>query len=223
VFDREDRLLARTTARDERSPTFETAIALVAFFLVQFPLSALGLVGLFALTPLVVVEPWTLVTSVYSHAGPGHLLSNLLPLVVVGLLVERVTTRLRFHAFFVATGALSGLIQVFFGAFAGASGVLGASGAVFALVGYAATGNVIADRLLAGIDRLADRPWASTLALVAVGVAGAVALSGPNSAVLAHLAGLTMGLIAGRVRLLHVDGPPERSAGPASRARRREW
>jgi len=223
-----DGILPRTTARGEPSPTLETTIALLAFFLVQFPLSALGLVGLFALTPLFVVEPWTLVTSVYSHAGPFHLLSNLLPLVLVGLLVERVTTRLRFHAFFVATGALSGLAQVLLGAFAGGSGVLGASGAVFALVGYAVTGNVVADRLLAGIDRLADAPWASTLLLVVVALVGAVALSGPNSAVLAHLAGLSMGLVAGRARLLHVGrrsaSSRDRSRTDATgRSRRREW
>lgn len=223
MSDRNDGLLPRTTARGEPSPTLETAVALVAVFLVQFPLSALGFVGLFALTPLFVVQPWTLVTSVYSHAGPFHLLSNLLPLLLVGLLVERATTRLRFHAFFVTTGALAGLTQVLLGAFAGSGGVLGASGAVFALVGYAVTGNVVADRLLAGIDRLADAPWASTVALGAVALLGAIALSGPNSAVLAHLAGLAMGLVAGRVRLLRVERAPRAGDPNAGPAPRREW
>jgi membrane associated rhomboid family serine protease len=179
-------------------------VALVAFFLIQFPLSVLGQTGLFALTPLFPLEPWTLVTSVYSHAGPSHLIGNLLPLVVFGLLVERVTTRLRYHLFFLTTGALSGLSQITLGAFAGSVAVLGASGAVFALAGYAVTGNVVVVRLLGGLDRLTGAPWASTLVLALVAVAVAVALSGPNSAVIAHLTGLSLGLVAGRARLLHV-------------------
>jgi membrane associated rhomboid family serine protease len=210
--------IPRTTARDERSPTVETLVVLGAVFLVQWPLSLVGLTGLFALSPAVIVAPWTLVTSTYSHAGPVHLLSNAVVLLAVGLVVERVTTRLRYHAFFVVTGAVAGLAQVFVWPVTGATGVLGASGAVFALLGYLVAGNVVADRLLGGLDRLADSGWASTLVLLAGALVLAVALSGPNSALVAHLVGLLVGLASGRARLLHVGGEP---SGDVRRSRER--
>jgi len=199
-------ILPRTTAAGERSPTAETAVLACAFFLVQYPLSLLGFVGLFALSPAVLVEPWTLVTSVYAHGGPGHLLANLLGLVLLGAVVERVTTRLRFHAFFVSTGALAGLAEVVLGSLLTLTprGVLGASGAVFALMGYAIAGNGLADRLLDAVDRATTARWAVTAVLVGVAAVLAVLLSGPGSAVVSHATGLALGLFAGRLRLLHV-------------------
>lgn len=196
--------IPRTTVRGERSPTVETLVVLGAVFLVQVPLSLVGLTGLFALSPAVVAAPWTLVTATYSHAGPGHLLGNAVLLAVVGMLVERVTTRLRFHAFFVASGATAGLGQVAAGPLTGTAGVLGASGAVFALLGYAMTGNVVADRVLDTVDRLADSRWATTGLLLVVVLVLAVALSGPNTALVAHAVGLLVGLASGQLRLLHV-------------------
>lgn len=199
-------VVPRTTALGERSPTAETALAMVAFFLLQFPLTLLGLVGLFALSPAVVVEPWTLLTATYSHASPGHLVGNLLGLVLFGALVERVSSRLRFHAFFVLTGALSGLAEVTLGSLLALSprGVLGASGAVFALMGYAIAGNGIADRLLDALDRSTSAGWTVTAALVGLAALLAVLLSGPGTALIGHAAGLALGLLAGRARLLHV-------------------
>lgn len=196
--------IPRTTARGERSPTVETLVVVAVVFAVQFPLSLIGLTPVFALTPLFPAAPWTLVTSTYSHAGPMHLLNNAVVLLVVGLLVERVTTRFRYHAFFIIVGAVAGLAQLFVAPVTGATGVLGASGAIFALLGYLIAGNVVADRLLGGLDRLAASAWASTLVLLAVALLLAVAMSGPNSALVAHLAGLLIGLASGRARLLHV-------------------
>jgi membrane associated rhomboid family serine protease len=199
-----DVTLPRTTARGERSPTVETLALMGGVFLVQFPLSLVGLAGPFALSPAFPAAPWTLVTSVYSHAGPGHLLGNAVLLAVVGLLVERVTTRLRFHAYFVATGATAGLVEVLAPSLTGPTAVLGASGAVFALLGYVVAGNVAADRLGSAVVRATGRAWADTALLAAVAVVVAVATTGPNSALLAHATGLLVGLLAGRGRLLHV-------------------
>lgn len=196
----------RTTARGERSPTVETLVVLAAVFLIQIPIAMAGLTELIVLSTAVETAPWTLVTGTYGHAGPGHLLANAVVLLPVGLLVERVTTRLRFHAFFVTTGALAGLAQVAAAPVTGAAAVIGSSGAVFALVGYALTGNIVADRLLRFVRRLSIPWWAAAL-VIAVAVALAVALSAPGSALVAHAAGLLLGLACGQVRLLHVgDG-----------------
>ncbi|WP_318566967.1 rhomboid family intramembrane serine protease [Salinigranum marinum] len=199
-------LIPRTTARNERSPTAETAIVLIGFFLIQFPLTLLGLVGLFALSPLVFVEPWTLVTNVYAHASPGHLVGNLLGLILFGALVERVTSRRRFHAFFLLTGMLAGLAEVGAGTVLTVRprGVLGASGAVFALMGYLITGNRVADGLLRRVDRVTESDRATTVVLISVAVILAILLSGPGSALIGHMTGLVLGLFAGRIRLLHL-------------------
>lgn len=197
----------RTTAGGERSPTVEIVGLVLAGSLLRPFLLALGLSTPLALGPDVLVTPWTLATSVYAHAGPAHLLGNVVGLVLLGGLVERVSTRARVHAFVVATGAIAGLAEVSLGGLLALAPriVLGASGAVFALLGYAITGNALADRLLAALDRSAGPSWAGAAVLGAAAVGLALVLSAPGSAVLGHAVGLGLGLLAGRGRLLHAD------------------
>jgi membrane associated rhomboid family serine protease len=149
-----------------------------------------------------VAEPWTLATSVYAHAGPGHLVANAVALAVVGPLVARRTTRARFHAFFLATGVLAVLAELAVGGFFGQPPVvLGASGAVFALVGYMLSGNVFASAVLdwVGLSRRAK------LVVLAVVVVGLTLVTGSSRAALvAHAAGLAVGLVAGRLGVLDV-------------------
>lgn len=202
-----DGVVPRTTALGERSPTVETALVAVGVFVIQYPLTLLAGVGSLALGPGFLGDPWTLLTSTYAHAGPGHLLGNLLGLALFGGLVERVSSRARFHAFVVLTGALSGLAEVTLGSAVAleARAVVGASGAVFALLGYAITGNGLAGRLLRALDRVTARRGTVTVVLVGLAVLVAVVTSGPRTAVVGHAAGLSIGLLAGRRRLLHVQ------------------
>ncbi|WP_435064489.1 rhomboid family intramembrane serine protease [Halobaculum sp. EA56] len=190
-------------------PVAETLAAMTlvsgAFWLAGLlaaPLAAL----LFVLSPPALARPWTLVTSVYAHAGFGHLLSNAVVVVVAGVPVAAATTRVRFHAFVLSTGALAGLAQVWLGGlFAPAGvGVVGISGAAFALVGYVVAANPAADALGRLADRLGASTRAVTVAVAVVALLVAVAFSGPGSALIAHFVGLACGLAAGRVRLLRV-------------------
>lgn len=194
-------------ARGGRSPTVETVAVVLLVFALQIPLGLVGLTGLLVLDPAVFLKPWALLTATYAHAGPGHLLSNLLPLLLFGFAVERVTTRFRYHLFFVLTGAVAALAEVTLGSVLAFSprGVLGASGAVFALMGYALAGNAVADWLSNVVGVFTDVEWAPTALLVGVAVAVAVALSGPGTALVAHFTGFLVGLLAGRLRLLHVS------------------
>lgn len=178
----------------------ETLAVIAVSLVVKLPLDVVGLGGLFVLTPAFPVAPWTLVTSVYAHAGPVHLLGNAVVLVLVGPLVERTTSRGRYHLFFLVTGALAGLAQVL----VVGTGVLGASGAVFALAGYLLAGNLVAGRLLNALERVAGDRRAELLAFLVASGLLAVALSGPNAALVGHFAGLFAGLVAGRARLLAV-------------------
>ncbi len=199
-------------SRSSAGPILET---LALFLLVAVVQALAGLVGavagLFVLSTPVSQNPWTVVTSVYAHGGLGHLVSNSVALVVFGWPVARATTRLRFHLFFVVTGALAGISQVWFGGVLGASvGVLGASGAVFALLGYLLASNPVAE----GLSSIVKVPtW--LVALVFFSLAGVVTLAtaSPRAALIAHFTGFLIGLVAGRARLLYV--PPRARDRPA--------
>lgn len=181
----------------------------LAVFAVQTLLSwlfgpALG-VGLFALALPLEIQPWTLATSVYAHYDTAHLLGNLALFAVLGLVLERNTTRARFHAFVLVTGALAGLAQVYLSTvlFAGPTAVLGLSGAVFAMLGYVVAGNRLAGGLL---DRLDVPAWGQLLGFAVL--AGAVTLytaSNPRVALIAHFTGFLLGLLAGQENLLRAS------------------
>lgn len=181
-----------------------TALVLCAVFPLQYLLSAVGGTTVFALSLPLGAAPWTLVTSVYAHAGLWHLLSNVAVLVPVGLLVERGTTPVRYHAYFLASGVIAGVTQVLVVAPNGNAAVIGASGAVFALVGYLVTGNRLTNRVLGRVTGGAVPERVLTVGLVGVAIVLAVVFSGPGTALVAHATGLTIGLLAGWRRLLAV-------------------
>jgi membrane associated rhomboid family serine protease len=185
------------------SPTIETLFVFGVVFLLQAAVSLVGLMAFFfVLAPPVEVRPWALVTSVYAHGGIGHLLANSAALLVFGLLVERRTTRFRFHAFFITTGVLAGVAQITLGSLAGpAQGVLGASGAIFALMGYILAGNIVSATLLNRF-RLSGRMQLLLFVIFAAVVT--IATGAPGVALIAHFTGLVLGLIAGRAQLLDV-------------------
>ena len=193
------------------SPTLTTLALISLVFICQQAAGLFGLAGLFALSAPLAVRPWTIVTSVYAHAGLSHLFVNALALALGGLLVERLTTPTRFHSFFVAVGALSGVTQVVTAGLIGPLvpglparvSVLGASGAILGLYGYLLGGNWLTDRLVAGIELDARLQ----LALGAV-LAAAITLltASPGAALIAHFTGLLLGFLAGRARILAPGG-----------------
>lgn len=205
------------------SPTIVLLGVMVAVFLVQW---IVGLVSgprlvrsLFALSTPVTVQPWTVVSSVFAHNGVGHLASNAVAFAVVGLLLERETTDARFYAFFVLTGALAGLAQVWFAAVAGSFvpgvtavvSVWGASGAVFALFGYLLTSNRLTERIVGGVE---VSPRVQLLVFAVVAAAVTVYTGGARVALVAHFTGLLLGLLAGRLHVLR----PRSVAGTAEPA-----
>lgn len=187
------------------SPTVQTLAVFLVVFVVQ---QAVGFVsqrlafGLFVLAPPISVRPWTLLASVYAHASVPHLVSNAVVLLLVGFAVERVTTTWRYHVFFAGVGMAAGLAQVVVsGLVGGASAVLGASGAVFGLVGYLLAGNPVTDTVLRWLP-LSGRARIALLLVLAAGVT--MLTAAPGVALVAHFAGFALGLLAGRVRLLRV-------------------
>jgi membrane associated rhomboid family serine protease len=192
------------------SPTLDTLAIIVVVFCLQqaagvlSALTPLNLFGLFVATPR--GDPVTTVLSVYAHGGPGHLVGNALALALVGFAIERATTRLRYHAFFLAAGIVSALAQVY----ATGGAVLGASGAIFALYGYVVTGNPVSRSVL---DAVELPTWAQVGIFVAIAGGITWLTASPGVALVGHFAGLLFGLAAGRGRLLTVllgDGADDR-------------
>ncbi len=186
-------------------PTLQTLAVILVVFLAQQVVGLLWAVEyiLFVLDPTVLVRPWALVTSIYAHSSLAHLLANIVALVVVGPLVARRTTALRYHVFFLTTGALSGLAEVFLGGLVGPPhAVWGASGAVLALLGYLLGGNVVSTRVL---DRVQLSARAQLVVFGVLVVVVTLAASGPGSAAIGHATGLACGLAAGRLGIIDVS------------------
>jgi membrane associated rhomboid family serine protease len=77
-------------------------------------------------------QPWTIVTSLFAHASPLHLLFNMYSLFVLGRILEPSLGRVRFAALYFISG-FGGCVAVLL--LNPVSAVLGASGAIFGLLG----------------------------------------------------------------------------------------
>lgn len=204
-------------ARGSARPIIDLLVAFLIVHILQIVLLFVGLVNLlFVLSPPITAEPWTVVTSVYAHADIWHLLSNSIALVLFGYPLARATTRARFHAFFLTTGALAGVAQIAVTNLVATLpligleptvGVLGASGAVFAILGYLLASNPLS----AGLgSRLSAPTWVTVLVFVAIAGVLTFLTASPGAALIAHFTGIVLGLAAGTANVLAVG--PETSA-----------
>src|SRR2546427_11744716 len=94
-----------------------------------------GLVQSLELVPAFIpTHPWTIVTYMFLHAGPTHLLFNMLGLYFFGPRLELVIGGNRFLALYFTSGIAGALLSLF----TPTVGIVGASGAIFgAFYGYA--------------------------------------------------------------------------------------
>jgi membrane associated rhomboid family serine protease len=190
--------------RDIRSPTLTTLLLLLAVFVVQSVATGLGLRrSVFSLSLPLAHHPWTIVTTVYAHDSLAHLAANAIGLGILGVGIERTTTPARFHAFFLGTGVLAAVTEVLvWGALGERVAIVGASGAVLALFGYAMVGNPLSRTAL---SRLGLGPRGESVLFVGLAALITLAAAAPRVALVAHFVGLLIGILAGRTRLLHPD------------------
>ena len=143
---------------------------------------------------------WTWVTSIFAHSPNGfmHILFNSIVLYFFGPIVERKVGSKNFAILFVGSGIVAGLAQVLATvAVGGTTSVLGASGAIMALMGVL---TVLNPNLRIYIYFILPMPlWVATALFagysVLVSTAGGIGAGGV--AQLAHLAGLGIGLVYG--------------------------
>lgn len=82
---------------------------------------------------LTLIEPWRMLTAVFAHAGILHIALNMLSLFVLGPPLEQMLGRWRFLALYLIAGIGGSVAVLWLGNPFG--GVIGASGAIFGLLG----------------------------------------------------------------------------------------
>lgn len=137
-------------------------------------------------------EPWRMVTSVFTHGSILHLLLNMYTLFIFGSGLERLLGRWRYLVLFLLSGIGGSLAVVFFAD--PYSAVVGASGAIFGLMGA----YFVINRHLGG---------SSIQLVVLVGINLAYGFFVPGVSWQAHLGGLAVGLL---IALIYVRTRPIR-------------
>lgn len=192
------------------SPVVQTLALMTLVSLVSWSTSQAVSARFFILSTPVDRWPITIITSVYSHLNVDHLIGNAVIIAIAGWIINRKSSWLRFHLFFVTTGALSGVAYVVIdrhidwslAATPEVSAVVGASGAGFALIGYIVTSNTLGE----GIVRHLPVGRVGTMAALLMAAAViAVWQSPPGSAVIGHAAGLFLGMAAGPFHILRAE------------------
>lgn len=151
-------------------------------------------------------EWWRLLTATFVHAGLFTLVLNMIAVVQVGLVLERLVGSLTFGAVYLAAAVSSGLV-----ALSASSGttIVGASGAVFGLYGL-----LVSTWMWGTFQRAEARiglrtiRWCSPVAVVFAGVH----LSGGGPAAAAQYMGLVTGFVCGvlMARSVWMSKPPVR-------------
>lgn len=148
-----------------------------------------AVISLLGLTPVLLSkQPWTIITSMFVHAGPGHILFNMIALYFLGGFLIRAAGEKGFLAVFFL-GGLAGNVLFVLLASPFSTGV-GASGGIFALAGALA---IMVPRVPVFIFFIPiPMPlWVATIILVLLSFVFS------NVAWQAHIGGLVLGLIAG--------------------------
>ena len=157
-------------------------------------LKAISLIALMPATALAGQNLWTFVTSMFMHAGFGHLLVNMISLMFIGSFVEKLVGKKRFVGLYFIGGLFAGVLFVLIAFFTGMDlnvYAVGASGAIFALGGLLA---VLTPRLPVLVFFVIPMPMWAAMGVLMFGL-WALSLSfGLPIGNTAHLGGLIIGL-----------------------------
>jgi membrane associated rhomboid family serine protease len=133
---------------------------------------------------LTIVEPWRMITAIFAHASIFHLAFNMFSLYIFGPVLERALGRARFSVLYLLAG-FGGSVAVLL--LAPSSNVLGASGAIFGLMGAF----FVIQRSFGGTNR-------SLLVIIGLNLVFPFIIGG-NISWQAHLGGLIVGGLAALV------------------------
>lgn len=146
---------------------------------------------------------WRLVLPMFLHVGFFHLLMNLFGLVIFGSMVERTFGSRNFAVIYLAAGVMGNVVSFVAGPNVG----VGASGAVFGIIGAFGMYLLLNRRLLGQVGR---QQLTSVAVIVGINIVFGLSTTGIDNA--AHFGGLIAGglvafFIAPRERLVAVTNP----------------
>jgi uncharacterized protein len=166
-------------------------IKYVAFWLMLLCVFVFILQNLFGSSAFVLVkdlkfiQPWRLITSMFAHGSLSHLMSNMFSLLLFGLILEGRIGAKRVLWLFL----LSGVVINIFSPYASS---LGASGAIFAVLGVLV---VLRPWMMVWVYSMPVPMFLAGLIWLGVDIFGVFYPSGVGN--IAHLSGLFIGLIYG--------------------------
>jgi len=160
-------------------------------------LTAISLIALMPATALAGQNLWTFVTSMFMHAGFGHLLVNMISLMFIGSFVEKLIGKKRYIGLYFVGGLFAGVLFVLIAFFTGMDlnvYAVGASGAIFALGGLLA---VLTPRLPVLVFFIIPMPMWAAMGVLMFGLWALSLGLGLPIGNTAHLGGLIVGLSYG--------------------------
>ncbi len=181
---------------------------------------------LFVLQGQNVTHVWTWITSIFAHGGLAHIAFNSIALYFFGPLIERRIGSRDFTLLFLGAGVLAGLAQELFVLLAGGSspGVVGASGAILAVLGVLTVLNPNLRVLLFFIVPMPLWVLTAGFAAFSVFVILGSGVGVGDIAHLAHLVGLLIGLGYGqRLKQRGVSAPNQLRLGGGPGGPGRRW
>lgn len=136
---------------------------------------------------LVTIRFWTLLTAIFLHSGVVHLLYNLFALALFGSILENIIGTRKFLILFFVSGLAASFASLPF-----YTRVLGASGAVFGIIGML---GILRPKMTVWLYHM---PMPMILALFVWAIGDIIGIYAPSgTANIAHLGGLAIGVIAG--------------------------
>lgn len=133
------------------------------------------------------IQPWRFATAIFLHGSLSHLLYNLFALALFGLILERLAGSRRFLLVFFAGGIFANLVSANF-----YSSSLGASGAIFSVIGALA---IIRPLMMVWAFSIPMPLFIALTLWVAGDILGIFMPS--DTANIAHLSGIAVGIILG--------------------------
>ncbi|MBI2135212.1 rhomboid family intramembrane serine protease [Candidatus Woesearchaeota archaeon] len=163
-------------------------LSLAIFIIFIFQALMVNLTDIFILdTNAVLTRPWTLLTAIFIHSGLVHLLYNLFGLALFGIILENIIGTRKFLKLFFIAGLVASFASLPF-----YSRVLGASGAIFGIMGMLA---ILRPKM---VIWLYGMPMPMFIALIVWALIDIFGIFFPqNTANISHLAGLAVGIIFG--------------------------
>lgn len=137
-------------------------------------------------------EYYRLLTCMFVHAGTDHLINNMMVLLVIGSRYEIAEGHINTIISYFSGGILAGIVSMLYNMFNNTyTGSVGASGAIFALVGAFMAALVIHKGRLAGISTR------QMIVFAAFSLYGGFANANTDN--IAHISGLILGFLTGLV------------------------